>query len=259
MFNVLLSLVLSLALALVAYFKKAMTPKALFFAFIFAFIIIYCGGLVSFLILVTVFLGSIIEKLVFKKKKDEITKKSGPKDSIQILANVSLGTIFTLFYKTTHNTIFLILYASIMAESLADTLASDIGIHSKKNTINILTLQKSTPGLSGNITFLGLASAFIGSFLISLIYYAFSSSFIGILIITLSGFLGSICDSFLGATVQVKYKCSKCNIITEKNFHCENKTNYYQGLKFINNDTVNFLSNLIALLLSFILIKIFAI
>lgn len=254
-----ISFILSLLLAIVAYLKKAMTKSALFLSFIFSFIITYCGGISSYLILLVVFLGSIIKNILFKKVSDNITKKEGAKDIFQILANVLLGTIFTILYKITNNSIYFIIYASTMAESLSDTLASDIGVHSKKEPLNILTFKKSTPGLSGNITFLGLASAFIGSFLISLIYYAFSSSFIGILIITLSGFLGSICDSFLGATVQVKYKCSKCNIITEKTFHCENKTNYYQGLKFINNDTVNFLSNLIALLLSFILIKIFAI
>ncbi|MDE5539835.1 MAG: DUF92 domain-containing protein, partial [Bacilli bacterium] len=143
--------------------------------------------------------------------------------------------------------------ACIMAESLADTLASDIGFLSSKPPINIITLKKSIPGLSGNISFLGLVSSFIGSLIISLIFIAFHFNISYLVIILLSSFLGAVFDSLLGATIQVKYKCPKCKIITEKKEHCQTKTNYYQGLSFINNDVVNFLSNLFAGLIGLII------
>jgi len=137
-----------------------------------------------------------------------------------------------------------------MAESLADSLASDIGVLSKKSPINILTLKKSEPGLSGNISALGLASSFFGSLIIAIIFSIFNFQTSSLIIITLSGFLGAIFDSILGATIQVKYKCQKCSKIVEKKIHCEKETIYYKGIKIINNDTVNLISNVFAAIIA---------
>lgn len=68
-------------------------------------------------------------------------------------------------------------------------------------------------------------------------------SVISFIIIILSGFLGSLIDSILGASIQVKYKCEKCKKITERKEHCGKETNYYKGIKWIDNNLVNLLSN----------------
>ena len=60
-------------------------------------------------------------------------------------------------------------------------------------------------------------------------------------------------DSIFGSTIQVKYKCNVCSIITEKEEHCDNETTVVSGLKFINNDVVNCLSGLFVFLLSLML------
>lgn len=249
-----LSITLSFLLASIAYFKKSLTKSALLLAFIFSYLITYYGGIASFIILVTVFLGSNIGKLFKKtKSKDEIIAKSGQKDTIQILANVGLGTLSIIIYGLTGKFSFLVIYASIMAESLSDTLASDIGMHSKHKPINILTFKESTPGLSGNISTLGLISSFLGAFIISIIFYIFHHSVLYLIIIISTGFLGSLIDSILGSLIQVKYECPKCHIITEKKSHCNKPTRYHKGLRGVNNDTINLLSNLFAGILSFVL------
>ena len=238
--NLITSISLSLLLGSLALVKKALTPAALLVAIIFSFIIAFFGGLTPFIILVIVFLGSIITKLFNKKQIKEKRKL------IQIISNVGLPTLSIILFHLEKKDIYLLIYASIMAESLADTLASDIGILSKKDPINILTWHRSPKGLSGNISLLGLFSSLIGSILISLIYFiGIKNDLISSLIILLSGFIGSLIDSFLGALLQVKYKCSKCKKITEKRKHCNQKTNYYQGIKWIDNNMVNLLSNLI--------------
>ena len=141
-----------------------------------------------------------------------------------------------------------------MAESLSDSLASDIGVLSKRPPINILTFKKSIKGLSGNISLLGICLSLIGSLIISSIFYIFYHQFSSFLAILLSGFLGTIVDSVLGSTIQVKYKCQKCLQITEREEHCQIKTKYYKGFKFINNDCVNFLSNVSTSIISYIII-----
>jgi uncharacterized membrane protein len=62
------------------------------------------------------------------------------------------------------------------------------------------------------------------------------------MIVAILGFAGCIIDSLLGATIQAKYCCEICGKITEKKIHHERSTKLVTGLKYINNDTVNFIS-----------------
>ena len=155
--NIGISILLSLLLGLLAYFKRALTIPALSLAVIFSILITHYGGLPSFIILLVVFLGSVISKILNKNKKSEKRKL------IQIIANVGVGTLSLIILKITKNDIYLLIYASVMAESLADTLASDIGTLSKKEPINILTFKKGEKGLSGNISLLGLTASLIAN------------------------------------------------------------------------------------------------
>ncbi len=248
--NLGISIILSLLLGLIVHLKKALTMPALIPAVLFSTLITYFGGITSFIILVVVFLGSIITKL-FNKNKKRYKRKL-----IQIISNVGVGTLSLIIYKITANDIYLLIYVSVMAESLADTLASDIGILSKREPINILTLKKGERGLSGNISILGLISTLIGSLLIGTIYYiGIEKNIISFLIIVLSGFLGSLVDSILGASIQVKYRCEKCKKITERKEHCGKKTNYYKGIKWIDNNLVNLLSNGIIFIVLYIILN----
>jgi len=254
MYNLIISIILSLLLGALAFYKKAMTNSALILAIVLAFLITYFGGLCAYLILVAVFLGTVVANKIKKSERIKVNKniieKSGKKDIVEIIANVVTGAVFIILYKITKVNIYFLVYASIMAESLADSLASDIGVLSKKSPINILTLKKSEPGLSGNISALGLASSFFGSLIIAIIFSIFNFQTSSLIIITLSGFLGAIFDSILGATIQVKYKCQKCSKIVEKKIHCEKETIYYKGIKIINNDTVNLISNVFAAIIA---------
>ncbi len=256
--NIYLSLLLSFLLALFAYLKKSMTTPALILAFIFAFLITYYGGLSSFLMLTTVFLSTVIAGKIKTTQRKEITKdiheKGHKKDIMSIIANVAPGTLAIILYYLTKNTCYLIVYAALMAEAISDSLASDIGVLSKKEPINILTFKKSKAGLSGNISLLGVIASLIGSLLIALIYLIFSHNLTNFLIITTCGFLGNFIDSYLGALFQVKYKCSKCGIITEKENHCNTPTKYYHGIKHLNNDMINLLSNTLAGFLCYLLL-----
>ena len=59
----------------------------------------------------------------------------------------------------------------------------------------------------------------------------------------------------LGASIQVKYKCEKCKKITERKEHCGKETNYYKGIKWIDNNLVNLLSNAIVFIILLIILN----
>ena len=61
-----------------------------------------------------------------------------------------------------------------------------------------------------------------------------------------------IIDSILGGSVQLMFRCPKCDKITEATVHlsCGGTETYYEkGLRFINNDIVNLLSGFSASLI----------
>lgn len=258
--NLLISIILSLILSGLALVKKSMTNSALVCAFIFSFIISYYGGLCSYLILVFVFLGVLVAGKIGKERREEINsnvvEKAHRKDVVQIIANVFVGVSSIVIYVLTKDSIFLVVYASVMAESLADSLASDIGVLSKREPINILTFKKGEKGMSGNVSLLGTFSSLMGSLIIGILFFIFNHNLYYMFVIVVSSFLGVLIDSLVGAMFQVKYRCAKCGKLTEKKTHCNLDTIYYKGLKIINNDAVNIFSNLSAMVISFLLLSI---
>lgn len=191
----------------------------------------------------------------FKKQKKEqlaeILEKGERRDWLQVVANGAVTSFASLLFYATADGVWQIAFIISIASANADTWASEIGVLSKRRPLYILTLKPVEKGTSGAVSLLGLLSSLGGSFIIvaiSSVLMSVPSAAIMLFMIA-GGFAGSIIDTILGALVQVKCKCGKCKIMTEKSAHCGQKTARIEGIVFINNDAVNLLSILSATLL----------
>ncbi len=242
-------IILTLPIVVLVYEKNALTRIGILLAVALNLVASIAFGNIGFIILICFFGGSLVaDKL--KKRREEDKK---PRNAIQVLANGSLGIVFGILYLTFQSPIFLLAFASVFSEALADTASSGIGSHSEK-TFDIFRMKKVSTGTSGGISWIGTLSAFLSAAFISGV--SAISPEIGLvemLIILISGFLGSVFDSFLGSLLQGKYKCSVCGEETEEKTHCNTKAVKISGLEWMNNSAVNFFSTLFASLISIIL------
>ncbi len=239
--------VLASLLGSVALKKKWLTSGGVAMMFLQTYMIIIFGSLKLIIPMLLFFLlSSVISKVIDRIKGDDtIEKKGSERDGWQVFANGSfpatLAVLGFFFPELPH----LALYSIAICAAVSDTWSSEIGALSKGDPISIFTLRKVPKGISGGVSLLGTLGGFGGSFFVALIIWGLFSELLTFKMAMLIGFcgsLGTIIDSVLGALVQVKLRCSSCGKITESENHCGEKTNYHSGIKWINNDVVNWLS-----------------
>jgi len=181
-----------------------------------------------------------------KTKFSTIFEKKSRRDSGQVIANGAIGGILVLVNSVYQNEVLYLLYIGSLAAVCADTWATEIGTMKETVTYNILNFQKAEQGISGGVSLNGTIGAVAGAFLIScsavfwihlnLIYY--------FCLIIFAGLLGSFVDSILGATLQAQNRCAICGKIIENKFHCGIRSSFHKGIKWMNNDAVNFIAGL---------------
>ena len=251
--ELILSLLLSSALAGLALWKKALTTGGLILAWALAVVITFCGGIGAFAVLAAVFVCTIAAGKISGKKREAVEAglhaKTGKRDAVQIFCNVFVGALCLLLNALTHKTVFLWAYGGAMAASLADSMASELGVLSEKQPRDILTLRPVQKGLSGGVTLLGFGTSLLGAVIIGALCLLLRGAAPSILPdAAAAGFFAAVCDSILGSAAQVKYRCPVCGALTEKAVHCDVPGTPERGLPFVTNDTVNFINNVLGAL-----------
>jgi uncharacterized protein (TIGR00297 family) len=251
-----IGLLISFGIAFLAYLKRSLTQDGLFTATLLGTIIYAFGGITVWGVLIAFFISSsLLTKLHEKKEKD----LSQGRSYRQVIANGLVAATFSVLYYVFQNEIWMLAAVVSIASANSDTWASEIGALSKGKTIHILNFKLVPKGVSGAISKLGTFASLLGALFIAIVFIGLLSIKESItfpvvieyvLIITLCGFLGSLIDSLLGATLQAKYQGIISGQITEQSFLPDEKVILISGIVFITNDTVNFLSSLAASLLS---------
>jgi uncharacterized protein (TIGR00297 family) len=196
--------------------------------------LVYSGGGYTGISMLTVFfvLGTAATSWHAKARPGE----AGPKDQKgaaaqstrttgQVLANGGVAALAGLgiIYLPGHRHLLEVLMAASLSSATADTLSSELGMVYGRRYYNVLTWRRDRRGLDGVVSLEGTLIGVAGSSVIALLYAAGHGWNRGLWIIVLSGTIGNLTDSILGASLERK--------------------------GWLGNDMVNFLNTLIAGLL----------
>ncbi len=251
----LLGLLLSSSIGLLAYRRRSLNRSGVAGAILTGTTTVGIGGWAWGLSLIFFFVSSSLLSHFRERDKAVIAEdkfsKGSERDIWQVAANGGVATLLTLGYGL--NTSSAIRnaceagYIGAFATATADTWATELGTLNTQLPRLITTGKTTTPGTSGAITPLGTGVAALGATSLGLFYALLRGQrYTTLSIIALiSGLAGSLCDSYLGATVQAMYYCPTCKKETERHMHnCGTQTVPLRGISWMNNDAVNFLATL---------------
>lgn len=242
--------ILSGTVAALAYWRGSLAGSGAFGALLVGTLIYGLGGWVWGVLLALFFVSSSLLSHYKEREKQAVAEKFDKghrRDWGQVLANGGVGAVVALLQAVYPAGFWLPLFLGAMATVTADTWATELGTLSHRPPRLITTGRIVPVGTSGGISPFGTAVSFVGGLLIGLVAGLLTQNNLWALTVTgvVGGLIGSLCDSFLGATVQQIYYCDICQKETEKKVHCGQSARPLRGWGWLNNDMVNFLSSIV--------------
>jgi uncharacterized protein (TIGR00297 family) len=199
--------IIVIILAIASVYLKKVTISGGIAGAVVSFLILY-NNWVNFLLFGLFFvLGSVATKWKFEQKQSLglSQENEGLRSWVHALANGGTPAVFSLLaIYFPENQYFTFAATAAIASALSDTLSSELGNIYGQNYVDILSFKKGKRGDDGVISLEGTIFGFLGSLLIAMIFGILTQNYSIILLITVTGFLGNISDSYLGATVQRK-------------------------------------------------------
>ena len=240
--------VLSLAIAGYAWRKRSLSGGGFAAA-------VACGTLSSAgswrlaLILAAYFLAATtISRLTGSERLPDVARlvaKGDRRDAIQVAANGGIYSVLALLAGLLDQPVLVAGALGALAASSSDTWATAIGTRFGGRPRLITTGARVLRGQSGGGTMAGVAGALAGSGIVTALAMMLNFTRGLALASLVAGVCGSTVDSLLGATVQERRWCDRCDEPTERKFHvCGDVTRCIGGIQNIDNDVINLLSTL---------------
>lgn len=179
-----------------------------------------------------------------KRGETGIESKGSTRDWIQVFANGLCAAMMGFCWFYSGKSMFLVGFGASVAESTADTWAGEIGKMGKGLPFDLRSFRPVEKGTSGAISVLGTFSGILACLFIAFLWYVFFG-IKGFAVIVFSGFAGCMFDSLLGSYCQALYKDPRTGKHTEKPVG-----ELVKGKRWIDNDMVNFISNLFSCVLA---------
>lgn len=244
-----IGLVLSAAIALLAYRRGSLSRSGIMGAMLTGTLHFGFGGPTWGLTLIAFFIsGTLLSRYKEREKAPVAARfaKGGRRDLGQALANGGVGAALAIRFNY-HPAIWLFAaFVGVMATVAGDTWATELGILARRPPRLITTGRAVPAGTSGGVTPLGIGATAAGGLAMGLVAWGLAATFgsgIGAwwvpLIGLVAGLAGSFADSLLGAIVQAQYR-DAAGAITEKADGAR-----VRGAAWMTNDAVNLLASLV--------------
>ena len=253
--KLLLGILFAAIIAFAAYRAKSLNGSGALGALIEGSIIFGLGGWQWAVLLLAFFVSSSVLTRLFGKKKATLNEKfdkGGQRDIGQVLANGGIASVFAGLHFFFSGAVWpWVAFAASLAAVNADTWATELGVLNPTMPRLITTWKPVERGTSGGVSVYGTLAAVGGAAFIAMLAVLCTPSlkltilepslFLLFLFLVLSGLMGALFDSLLGASIQAIYRCPHCDKETEKYpLHtCGTQTVQIRGLKWLNNDMVN--------------------
>ena len=275
----LLYLLISFVAAYVLFSQGLLSHTGAVMAWIMAFVVILMANWSLMPLVVFLFLSTMFGRFRKQSEKDSAgdIKEGKPRDRWQVLANGGVYLAFAITVYGINHGIHKIFGSVISSEfvlklyflalisvsvSCADTLSSEVGQWLGGIPRSLITGKRLPRGLSGGVTGFGFLGAMVGSAAIGVVW-CFThaeqnfnvlslSEELGFSYLMIFGMLGTIVDSALGDLFQAKYLLPDGQL-SDKPMNDES-LRPVRGLKAINNDVVNILTNFIVVGLAWFVI-----
>jgi uncharacterized protein (TIGR00297 family) len=171
--------------------------------------------------------------------------KPHARDAVQVCANGGVFVAAALAFRFWPNAAIAAAAAGALAAATSDTWATEVGMLSPEPPRSIVTREIVPPGSSGGISPAGSMAGVAGALVMAMAAAAFHVAPRIVGAVALGGIVGMLADSFLGATVQSRRRCARCDVLTERAVHsCGTPTAHAGGWRWLDNDGVNFLATL---------------
>jgi len=264
-------MITALAFAGGAYGVRLLSRSGAISTAIVGFVVFGLGGGKFLVALLAFFLSSsLLSKLGGERKANANRQdnKGSVRDAAQVWANGGVAVVCVLVFYVMSRNLFhlgiwsplklrylLMLYLSALAAVNADTWSTEIGKLSA-TAPRLLTNWKQVPaGVSGAVSGMGLLGALGGALAIPLVMLPlWKMNLAEVFAVAWAGFLASLIDSILGATLQVQYRDPQTGELTEHATLRGEHTAKVRGTAWLNNDGVNFATSVCGLLLGWALL-----
>ncbi len=258
-----IGMMLATVIGVISFYFKFLALSGSVATFLLATIIYGIGGWKWTTPILTFFIASsLLSKLgkMHKKKFEIIFDKTDKRDVGQVAANGGIAGILIIgwHFFPDHSELYYFYLASIAAVT-ADTWGTEIGTLWKGKPRSIVTFKQVEPGTSGGISIQGTIGALLGALIVTGSAVMFESSIFSnslFIAIIVSGLIGSMIDSFFGATIQAQYQ-SFSGKITEKTIIDGIETTLIKGIRWIDNDIVNWLCASSGVVVMFLYLSLF--
>lgn len=201
------------------------------------------------LVLIAYFAATTVLSRVGRRAKaartGDVVAKGGDRDWRQVAAN---GGVFMVAAagqafagEATDTNLLAAVGIGALAAAAADSWATEIGTLAAEPPRSILTLRPVPPGTSGGISLPGTLAMVAGAAFVGIVALVLGFSVVVAQAVVTGGVAGAVVDSLLGATVQARRWCTACSRATEQPVHrCGTPTEVRGGVRWLDNDAVNF-------------------